>query len=150
MKKKSLKRGFSERIDFKRELIRDTTKNFEVPENTPTKSAEDTLPPKSIKKTTSSKPKKDGTEERLAIIKVIGVGGGGNNAVNQMAESGLDGVDLVAVNTDIQSLKKSLANEKLQIGVSTTRGLGTGGNPRIGEPVWEEEPELVQVPLLLK
>jgi len=60
-----------------------------------------------------------------------------------MAESGLDGVDLVAVNTDIQSLKKSLATEKLQIGISTTRGLGTGGNPRIGEEAARQDKEKI-------
>lgn len=60
-----------------------------------------------------------------------------------MAESGLDGVDLVAVNTDIQSLKKSLATEKLQIGISATRGLGTGGNPRIGEEAARQDKEKI-------
>ncbi len=146
MKKKSLKRGFSERIDFKRELIRDTTKKIDVDESaTPPKPVEEkTLhPPKTVKKAAPSKTKKDEAMERLAIIKVIGVGGGGNNAVNQMAESGLDGVDLVAVNTDIQSLKKSLANEKLQIGISATRGLGTGGNPRIGEEAARQDKEKI-------
>jgi cell division protein FtsZ len=147
LKKKSLKRGFSERIDFKRELIRDTTKNLDVDESTtpPTTPVEEkgVLPPKTVKKVASTKSKKDEAAERLAIIKVIGVGGGGNNAVNQMAESGLDGVDLVAVNTDIQSLKKSLANEKLQIGISATRGLGTGGNPRIGEEAARQDKEKI-------
>ncbi len=145
MKKKSLKRGFSERIDFKRELIRDTTKNLDVNESTQENPIEEKtpLPAKTVKKTAPSKSKKDETAERIAIIKVIGVGGGGNNAVNQMAESGLDGVDLVAVNTDIQSLKKSLATEKLQIGISTTRGLGTGGNPRIGEEAARQDKEKI-------
>ncbi|NLJ49862.1 MAG: cell division protein FtsZ [Candidatus Atribacteria bacterium] len=147
MKKKSLKRGFSERIDFKRELIRDTTKNFDVDESTTppsTPTEEKTLvPPKIVKKANPSKSKKDEAAERIAIIKVIGIGGGGNNAVNQMAESGLEGVDLVAVNTDIQSLKKSLASEKLQIGMNTTRGLGTGGNPRIGEEAARQDKEKI-------
>ena len=145
MKKKSLKRGFSERIDFKRELIRDTTKNLDVNESTQENPIEEKtpLPSKTVKKTAPSKSKKDETAERIAVIKVIGVGGGGNNAVNQMAESGLDGVDLVAVNTDIQSLKKSLATEKLQIGISTTRGLGTGGNPRIGEEAARQDKEKI-------
>lgn len=145
MKKKSLKRGFSERIDFKRELIRDTTKNLDANESTQENPIEEKtpLPSKTVKKTAPSKSKKDETAERIAVIKVIGVGGGGNNAVNQMAESGLDGVDLVAVNTDIQSLKKSLATEKLQIGISTTRGLGTGGNPRIGEEAARQDKEKI-------
>jgi len=144
LKKKSLKRGFSERIDFKRELIRDTTKSLNATDSTPTKPAETSSPtPKVTKKASTPKLKKDESAERLAIIKVIGIGGGGNNAVNQMAESGLDGVDLVAVNTDIQSLKKSMAKEKLQIGVSTTRGLGTGGNPQIGEESARQDKEKI-------
>ncbi len=144
MKKKSLKRGFSERIDFKHELIRDTTKSLDFKEETPVKPAEENVSlQKSVKKSPTPKPKKEDAIERLAVIKVIGVGGGGNNAVNQMVESGLDGVDLVAVNTDIQSLRKSMATEKLQIGISTTRGLGTGGNPRIGEEAARQDKEKI-------
>jgi len=133
LKKKSLKRGFSERIDFKRELIRDTSQG--IPDDVDRKPPTVEKKPanrKNTKKPTETTRKKP-PEERLAIIKVIGIGGGGNNAVNEMIESGLAGTDLVAVNTDIQSLKKSLASTKIQIGSVLTRGLGTGGNPRIGE-----------------
>ncbi|MCX6090465.1 MAG: cell division protein FtsZ [Candidatus Atribacteria bacterium] len=144
MKKKSLKRGFSERIDFKRELIRDTTKGVDQKSEVPVKPPEEKASPdKTPKKIPVPKPKRVEASERLAIIKVIGVGGGGNNAVNQMAESGLEGVDLIVVNTDIQSLKKSLATEKLQIGMGTTRGLGTGGNPRIGEEAARQDKDKI-------
>lgn len=74
----------------------------------------------------------------FAKIKVIGVGGGGNNAVNRMIESGVKGVDFIAANTDRQALKASLANTKLQIGEKITRGLGAGGNPSVGETSAEE------------
>lgn len=72
---------------------------------------------------------------------MVGIGGGGNNAVNHMADLGLEGVDLIAVNTDVQSLRKSLAQEKLQIGLKLTRGLGTGGDPRLGEEAAKQDKE---------
>ncbi|MDW8327767.1 MAG: cell division protein FtsZ, partial [Anaerolineales bacterium] len=65
-------------------------------------------------------------------IKVFGLGGGGSNAVNRMIELGLDGVEFLAANTDAQALRLSLAQTKLQLGPSTTRGLGAGGRPEIG------------------
>ncbi len=70
---------------------------------------------------------------RPVRIKVVGVGGAGGNAVNQMINAGLQGVDFVAVNTDYQDLEKSLAPVKVPIGQKLTRGLGTGGNPERGE-----------------
>jgi len=131
LKKKSLKRGFSERIDFKRELIRDTTRGLDseeaVQEETPS------TPKKSTPKKASSRTKKKEASEKIATIKVIGVGGGGTNAINQMMEAGIENVDLIVINTDIQSLQCSLAPQKVQIGASLTRGLGTGGNPKLGE-----------------
>lgn len=72
-------------------------------------------------------------EDQLAIIKVIGVGGGGNNAVNRMIEHGVQGVDFIAVNTDAQALNMSKAEVKLQIGGKLTRGLGAGANPEVGK-----------------
>lgn len=66
-------------------------------------------------------------------IKVIGVGGAGNNAVNRMVESGIHGVEFVAINTDLQVLEACKAEKKLQIGKNITRGLGAGGRPDIGE-----------------
>lgn len=67
-----------------------------------------------------------------ARIKVIGVGGGGNNAVNRMIAAGLEGVEFIAANTDVQALKSSLAPVKLQLGIKLTSGLGAGANPDVG------------------
>jgi len=76
--------------------------------------------------------------EQFARIKVLGVGGGGNNAVNRMIESGVRGVDFIALNTDRQALNSSKAEYKLQIGEKLTRGLGAGANPEIGAKAAEE------------
>ena len=76
----------------------------------------------------------DGT----ATIKVIGVGGAGNNAVNRMVEAGIKSVEFIAVNTDRQALNMSKANSKIQIGEKLTRGLGAGANPDIGAQAAEE------------
>lgn len=73
-----------------------------------------------------------------ANIKVIGVGGGGGNALNRMIEAGLRGVEFIAVNTDQQALESSKAGTKIQIGEKLTRGLGAGANPEIGECSAEE------------
>ena len=73
-----------------------------------------------------------------ATIKVIGVGGAGNNAVNRMVDTGIRGVDFIAVNTDRQTLITSKANTKIQIGEKLTRGLGAGANPDIGAQAAEE------------
>ncbi len=73
-----------------------------------------------------------------AVIKVIGVGGAGNNAVNRMVDSGIEGVEFIAVNTDKQALTLSKAGTKIQIGEKITRGLGAGANPDIGAQAAEE------------
>ncbi|AIE88146.1 cell division protein FtsZ [Fimbriimonas ginsengisoli] len=73
-----------------------------------------------------------------AVIKVIGVGGGGSNAVQRMIESGIKGVEFIAMNTDIQVLDLSSAQRKVQLGGNLTRGLGAGGNPEIGKSAAEE------------
>ena len=73
-----------------------------------------------------------------AVIKVIGVGGGGSNAVQRMIESGIKGVEFIAMNTDIQVLDLSSAARKVQLGLNLTRGLGAGGNPEIGKSAAEE------------
>ncbi len=80
---------------------------------------------------------------QLAKIKVIGVGGGGSNAVNRMIEHGVQGVEFIAVNTDAQALNLSLAETKLQIGAKLTRGLGAGANPEIGKKAAEESKEQI-------
>ncbi len=69
----------------------------------------------------------------LAVIKVVGVGGGGTNAVNRMVESGLKGVEFIAVNTDAQALVDAYADIKIHIGSKATRGLGAGADPAVGE-----------------
>ncbi|GMP52310.1 hypothetical protein CsSME_00018187 [Camellia sinensis var. sinensis] len=83
----------------------------------------------------------------VAKIKVLGVGGGGNNAVNRMIGSGLHGVDFYAINTDAQALLQSAAENPLQIGELLTRGLGTGGNPLLGEQAAEESKEAIAAAL---
>jgi cell division protein FtsZ len=72
------------------------------------------------------------TGNYLAVIKVVGVGGGGTNAVNRMVDSGLSGVEFIAVNTDAQALMMTDADVKIQVGAQSTRGLGAGADPEIG------------------
>jgi cell division protein FtsZ len=86
----------------------------------------------------------DTTQESMANIKVIGVGGGGNNAVNRMIEHGVQGVDFIAVNTDAQALNLSKAEIRMQIGGKLTRGLGAGANPEVGKKAAEESKEQIQ------
>lgn len=74
----------------------------------------------------------------LADIKVVGIGGGGGNAINRMIDTGLEGVEFISINTDSQALSKSQADKKLQIGEKLTKGLGAGGNPIIGQKSAEE------------
>jgi len=83
----------------------------------------------------------DMTQEHVAQIKVIGVGGGGNNAVDRMIEEDLKGVEFITVNTDRQALSRSKATVKIQIGEKITRGLGAGANPDIGTKSAEESRE---------
>ena len=73
-----------------------------------------------------------------AVIKVVGVGGGGGNAVQRMIESGIKGVEFIAMNTDVQVLDHSPAQKKVQLGVNLTRGLGAGGNPEVGKNAADE------------
>jgi len=79
--------------------------------------------------------------EPLAKIKVIGVGGGGSNAVNRMIENGVKGVEFITVNTDAQALQLTKSEQKLQIGDKLTRGLGAGANPEVGKKAAEESRE---------
>ncbi|UCC39171.1 MAG: cell division protein FtsZ [Candidatus Aminicenantes bacterium] len=81
-------------------------------------------------------------EERFgAKIKVIGIGGGGGNAVNRMIETGIEGVQFIAVNTDLQNLDSNKAKKKIQIGEKLTKGLGSGGRPDIGKEAAVEDTE---------
>ena len=80
----------------------------------------------------------DMDQDEFAKIKVVGVGGGGNNAVNRMISAGVKGVEFLVFNTDKQALKNSLAETKIQLGEKITKGLGAGANPEVGEQAAEE------------
>jgi cell division protein FtsZ len=88
----------------------------------------------------------DWNDYNEAKIKVVGVGGGGSNAVNRMIESSMNGVEFWIVNTDVQAIKMSpvLPHNRLQIGQELTRGLGAGGNPDIGLNAAKESSESIQ------
>lgn len=78
------------------------------------------------------------------VIKVIGVGGGGSNAINHMFQAGIKGVDFVVCNTDAQALENSPVPIKIQLGVSLTEGLGAGANPEVGEQAAIESTEEIK------
>lgn len=80
-------------------------------------------------------------------IKVVGVGGGGNNAVNRMISSNVRGVDFIAINTDRQALQKSAATHKIAIGEKVTKGHGAGSNPEVGAKAAEESIEEIKTSL---
>lgn len=83
-------------------------------------------------------------EKKLTILRVVGVGGAGGNAVNRMVAAGFRGVDFATVNTDLQVLRESNAFHKIQIGEELTRGLGSGGDPRVGREAAEESIEAIR------
>src|SRR6516165_6993246 len=78
-----------------------------------------------------------------AKIKIIGVGGGGDNAVNRMIEAGVEGVEFIVANTDLQALQMSRAPVKLQLGVKLTNGLGAGANPEVGRKAALEDADKI-------
>ena len=78
-----------------------------------------------------------------ARIKVIGVGGGGGNAVNRMIDAGMDGIEFITANTDLQALRMSRAPMKIQLGVKLTNGLGAGANPEIGRKAALEDSDKI-------
>ena len=84
------------------------------------------------------------TDNQFANIKVVGVGGGGNNAVNRMIEAELKGVEFIALNTDVQALMMSKADHQLKLGEKLTRGLGAGSNPAVGQQAAEESREQIK------
>ena len=86
-------------------------------------------------------------QNHLAVIKVVGVGGGGVNAVNRMIEVGLKGVEFIAVNTDAQALLMSDAETKLDIGRELTHGLGAGADPAVGRKAAEDHIEEITAAL---
>ncbi len=84
---------------------------------------------------------KEPTETYLAVIKVVGIGGGGTNAVNRMIDAGLKGVEFISINTDAQALLTSDADQKVHIGADLTKGLGAGSDPVVGKDAAEESRE---------
>ena len=80
-------------------------------------------------------------QSTFATIKVVGCGGGGNNAINRMVDAGLRGVEFIAINTDRQALSQSNAQVKIQIGEKLTKGLGAGAIPEVGRRAAEESRE---------
>jgi len=87
------------------------------------------------------------TQTYLAVIKVVGIGGGGTNAVNRMIDAGLKGVEFIAINTDAQALLMSDADQKVHIGAGLTRGLGAGSDPEIGRAAAEESRDDIKTAL---
>ena len=85
----------------------------------------------------------DNDFENVVQIKVIGVGGGGGNAVNRMVRSGVQGVEFISVNTDRQVLNHSQATHKIQIGEKTTHGQGAGAHPEVGQRAAEESHDMI-------
>lgn len=86
----------------------------------------------------------DSSENKGAVIKVIGVGGAGGNAVNRMVEAGIKGVQFITANTDVQALENSNAETKIQLGPKLTRGLGAGSNPEVGQKAAQESEEAIK------
>jgi cell division protein FtsZ len=82
--------------------------------------------------------------DNLARIKVIGVGGGGGNAINTMIAVGLQGVEFITANTDVQALESTQADHRLQLGTNLTKGLGAGANPEIGRKAAQEDREIIE------
>lgn len=136
MKKKKLARGFSKILDYKEELIRDTSTGMEEKEKVEVEGNGNEL----LHKTTRA-PKKD--VQKFVNIKVVGVGGGGNNAIREMVKQEMNNLDLIAINTDLQALSLSESENRIQIGKSLTNGLGTGGNPELGKKAAEEDKEKI-------
>lgn len=83
-------------------------------------------------------------QDKNAKIKIVGVGGGGSNAVNSMIASSLQGVEFIAINTDAQALETSLAHQRIQIGNALTKGLGAGANPEIGKQAAMDDRDLIE------
>ena len=137
MKKKKLARGFTKIMDYKQELIRDTSRDLtkEREMQNPINGNGDLIE-RDIKEEV---PTEEPRVENFVNIKVIGIGGSGNNAIEEMANHRINGLRLIAINTDLQALSLSQASQKVQIGKLTTRGLGAGGDPDIGKKAAEED-----------
>src|SRR5690606_16019678 len=99
------------------------------------------LPPRSLEVARSMA---HNPQNYLAVIKEVGIGGGGCNAVNRMIDAGLKGVEFIAINTDAQALLMSDADIKLDIGRDLTRGLGAGSDPEVGRQAAEDHPSEIE------
>lgn len=86
----------------------------------------------------------DSDDNKNAVIKVIGVGGAGGNAVNRMIDDGVQGVSFIAANTDVQALNSNKAENKIQLGPKLTRGLGAGSHPEVGQKAAEESEQTIE------
>src|SRR3984885_13347064 len=86
----------------------------------------------------------ESSQDNNAVIKVVGVGGGGGNAVEHMVAENIDGVEFICANTDAQALRASNAKIHIQLGDELTKGLGAGANPQIGREAAEEDRELIR------
>ena len=86
----------------------------------------------------------DSDDNKNAVIKVIGVGGAGGNAVNRMIDDGVQGVSFIAANTDVQALNSNKAEDKIQLGPKLTRGLGAGSHPEVGQKAAEESEQTIE------
>src|SRR5688572_2625877 len=82
-------------------------------------------------------------DELPAKIKVVGVGGGGGNAVNRMIQAGIGGVEFIVANTDVQAMRNSLASTRIQLGAKLTKGLGAGANPEVGKQAALEDTDRI-------
>ena len=139
MKKKKLARGFTRIIDYKQELIRDTSQGLDKkPDPSPYSRPDDSsLIFDRIKERVPLPAQKK--VDSFVNIKVIGIGGSGNNAIEEIASHRINGLEMVAINTDLQTLSLSQATQKVQIGKLTTKGLGAGGDPEVGKKAAEED-----------
>ncbi|HKK83389.1 MAG TPA: cell division protein FtsZ [Atribacterota bacterium] len=142
MKNKKLARGFTKIMDYKQELIRDTSQGIkrEKEEQNPVNGNGNLIDRNNIRE---EAPKEEREIEQFVNIKVIGIGGSGNNAIEEMANHRINGLKLIALNTDLQALSLSQASEKIQVGKLTTRGLGAGGDPEIGKKAAEEDRNMI-------
>jgi cell division protein FtsZ len=143
LKKKKLARGFTKIMDYKQELIRDTSQGIQKEQE-----ESDIINGNGNLIESDDNIKEDTPEEEQKIeefvnIKVIGIGGSGNNAIEEMATHRINGLKLIALNTDLQALSLSQASQKVQIGKLTTRGLGAGGDPEIGKKAAEEDRNMI-------
>ena len=143
MKKKKLARGFTKIMDYKQELIRDTSQGVKKEQEDPNLINGNGDLVERNNNIREEVPIESQEIEQFVNIKVIGIGGSGNNAIEEMADRPINGLKLIALNTDLQALSLSQASQKVQIGKLTTRGLGAGGDPEIGKKAAEEDRNMI-------